>query len=98
MKVIEDLNNVDEDPLTPGDLKSLLHRRGICIRHLGILCTEAKLNHTREAIVIEVASRCIKRLIRKAISDIFQSFLDRNDDEEFELPFSQISAKIAILL
>ena len=38
-KLVEDLNNVDEDPLTSESLEKLLHSRGICIRYLGKICT-----------------------------------------------------------
>ena len=59
-QLITDLNNIDEDPLSSEALKSLIHRRGICVRHLGIICSQVSLKHTREIILIEVASRCAR--------------------------------------
>ena len=38
------------------------------MRHLGKVCTDAALNHTRELLVIEVISRCAKLLIRDGLS------------------------------
>jgi len=38
-QLIIDLNNIEEDPLSPEALKLLIHRRGVCVRHLGIICS-----------------------------------------------------------
>ena len=38
------------------------------MRHLGKICTEASLNHTREMVVIEIVSRCAKLLIRDGLT------------------------------
>jgi hypothetical protein len=38
-KLIEDLNNVEEDPLSSEALETMLHTRGIGMRHLGRICT-----------------------------------------------------------
>ena len=38
------------------------------MRHLGKICTEAQLNHTRELVVIEIVSRCAKLLIRDGLA------------------------------
>lgn len=39
-KLIEDLDNVEEDPLSAGHLERLMHARGISMRHLGKICTQ----------------------------------------------------------
>jgi len=38
-KLIEDLNNVEEDPLTGEALERVFHVRGINMRHIGRICT-----------------------------------------------------------
>ena len=58
--LVDDLNNVIEDPLNPLDLKDLLHKRGLPLRLLGKICTTALLNHTREIAVTEVVARSAK--------------------------------------
>ena len=50
------------------ELRDLMHGRGLCMRHLGRVCSEAALNHTREILVIEVISRCAKLLIRDGLA------------------------------
>mmetsp|Transcript_10433 Transcript_10433/g.10476 ORF Transcript_10433/g.10476 Transcript_10433/m.10476 type:complete len:190 (-) Transcript_10433:1090-1659(-) len=74
-RMLEDLNNVEEDPLTSDQLEVLFHSRGVSMRHLGKLCTFAQLNHQRKMGVIEVIARCAKVLIRDGLT-----FLA--DDEE----------------
>ena len=66
--LIKDLNEVEEDPLSSQQLSQLVHSKGACMRHLGKICTEAQLNHTRELVVIEVVSRCAKLLIRDGLA------------------------------
>jgi hypothetical protein len=61
---------VEEDPLSAKSLRSLLHRRGACIRHLGIISSEARLNHTKELVVLEIVSRCAKQVIRQQLSEV----------------------------
>ena len=38
------------------------------MRHIGKLCSEAALNHTRELLVMEVIARCAKLLIRDGLA------------------------------
>ena len=66
-EVINDLNNVDEDPMNSFELKKLLHSRGIPLRYLGKICTVSQLNHIREIAVIEIVSRAAKLLIRDGL-------------------------------
>lgn len=76
--MINDLNNVDEDPLSSEELKKVLHSRGIPLRYLGKICTGAGLNHTREIAVIEVISRAAKTLIKDGLI-----FLSEDEEAEF---------------
>lgn len=39
MKLVEDLNNVDEEALSSEQLERVMHERGLPMRHLGKLCT-----------------------------------------------------------
>ena len=66
--LVRDLNELEEDPLSATELRDLIHGRGLCMRHLGKLCSEAALNHTRELLVMEVISRCAKLLIRDGLA------------------------------
>ena len=61
--LVDDLNNVIEDPLNPDDLRDVMHQRGVPLRLLGKICTTALLNHTREIAVTEVVARSAKLLI-----------------------------------
>ena len=87
-KLLEDFNNVEEDPLSGDQLALCLHKRGINLRQLGRICTsvsrsssslffqfQADLNHIREICVIEVIARSAKLLIKDGLT-----FLA--DDEE----------------
>lgn len=65
--LINDLNNVDEDPLNSRELKKLMHEKGLPMRYLGKICTNAQLNHTREIAVIEVLSRAARMLIKDGL-------------------------------
>ena len=76
--LIDDLNNVDEDPLSPEELKELMHQRGIPLRHLGKICTVAELNHTREIAVTEVIARSAKILIKDGLT-----FISEDEDSGF---------------
>lgn len=69
-QLVKDLNELEEDPLSPTELQQLMHARGLCMRHLGKVCSEASLNHTRETLVIEVISRCAKLLIRDGLATL----------------------------
>jgi hypothetical protein len=40
-ELINDLNQIDEDPLNSRELKSLMHSRGLPLRYLGKICTNA---------------------------------------------------------
>lgn len=53
------------------------------MRHLGKVCTDAALNHTRELLVIEVISRCAKLLIRDGLSVLAETraTVDQPDNE-----------------
>ena len=37
--LIRDLNDIEEDPLNPTEIKEMMHRRGIPIRYIGKICT-----------------------------------------------------------
>ena len=76
--LLDDLNNVDEDPLSPEELKELMHQRGIPLRHLGKICTVSTLNHTREIAVTEVIARSAKILIKDGLT-----FLSEDEDSGF---------------
>ena len=65
--LIRDLNEIEEDPLNPTELKNLMHRRGIPLRYIGKICTQAELNHTREISVTEVIARASKVLIKDGL-------------------------------
>ena len=56
------------------------------MRHLGKVCADASLNHTRELLVIEVVSRCAKLLIRDGLAVLAETRATveqpGNDDEE----------------
>ena len=65
---MKELNEIDEDPLSAKDLSDLFHSRGLNMRHLGKVCSDSQLNHTRELLVIEVISRCAKLLIRDGLA------------------------------
>jgi len=54
-----------------------MHERGVCMRHLGKICTESQMNHVRELAVIEVISRCVKLLIRDGLTVLAET--DPND-------------------
>jgi len=58
------------------------------MRHLGKVCSEAALNHTRELLVIEVVSRCAKLLIRDGLAVLAETRvpLDQDGDEEAKEP------------
>ena len=43
--VVDDLNDVDVDPLAIGALERFLHSRGVNMRHIGAICTETTLLH-----------------------------------------------------
>ena len=77
-ELIDDLNNIDEDPLNARELKTTLHKRGIPMRYLGKICTNAQLNHTREIAVIEIIARASKLLIRDGLV-----FLSEDEDAGF---------------
>lgn len=72
------MNNIEEDPLNPMELKSLLHKKGIPLRYMGKICTTSTLNHTREIAVIEVIARAAKLLIRDGMV-----FLSEDEDAGF---------------
>ena len=65
--LIRDLNEIEEDPLNPYELKNLMHKRGIPLRYIGKICTQAELNHTREISVTEVIARASKVLIKDGL-------------------------------
>ena len=67
-QLVQDLNQIEEDPLSTKDLIDLMHSRGVCMRHIGKLCSEAVMNHTRELLVMEVIARCAKLLIRDGLA------------------------------
>jgi len=67
-QLVEDLNSVDVDPLTPQQLKQVLHSRGISIRNLGQICTKAQLNNVREIAVTDILARSIKLLCKDGLS------------------------------
>ena len=73
--LVADLNELDEDPLTADALRELLHRRGVCMRHLGLISSAVRLNHTKELLVIEIIARCAKRVIRQRLAQILISGL-----------------------
>jgi hypothetical protein len=50
------------------------------VRHLGKICTDAKLNHTKELVVIEILSRCAKLVIRDSLSVLSERSPDEPDD------------------
>ena len=68
-------------------LEKLLHERGLCMRHIGKICSEAALNHTRELLVIEVISRCAKLLIRDGLAILAEqrATIDQPENEEEEV-------------
>jgi len=78
--LINDLNNVDEDPLNPVELKQMMHARGAPLRLLGKICTNAALNHTREIAVTEVIARAAKMLIKDGLV-----FLSEDDEAGFTM-------------
>lgn len=57
------------------------------MRHLGKVCSEASLNHTREILVIEVISRCAKLLIRDGLAVLAESkaTVEAPDDDQEEV-------------
>ena len=98
--LIRDLNKVDEEPLSSQQFQDLLHERGACVRNLGKICTDAKLNHTRELAVIEILSRCEKLVIRDSLSVLSERSPDEPDDEaaaSFSNNFTAASIKKCIL-
>lgn len=70
--LIADLNELEEDPQSAHELKTMLHERGIPMRYLGKLCTEAHMNHIREIAVIEVIARSTKAIVRNALASLSQ--------------------------
>lgn len=72
---MEELNQVEVDPLNGNMFEQEMHARGISMRYLGKVCTQAQLNHIREIAVIEVIARAAKVLIKDGLT-----FLA--DDEE----------------
>ena len=72
-QLVKDLNEVEEDPLSSSEITKMMHSRGLCMRHLGKVCSEASLNHMRELFVIEIVSRCAKLLIRDGLSVLAES-------------------------
>ena len=66
-----------------------MHSRGLCMRHLGKVCSEAALNHTRELLVIEVISRCAKLLIRDGLAVLAETraTIDQPDHDTEEVKF-----------
>lgn len=59
------------------------------MRHLGKVCSEAALNHTRELLVIEVISRCAKLLIRDGLAVLAETrvTIDQPDHDTEEVKF-----------
>jgi len=78
--LINDLNNVDEDPLNSDELKQVMHSRGLPLRLLGKICTNAALNHTREIAVTEVVARAAKKLVKDGLV-----FLSEDDEAGFTM-------------
>jgi hypothetical protein len=74
-KLLDDFNNIEIDPLNGEQLSRAMHSRGINLRYIGRICTQADLNHIRELCVIEVIARSAKLLIKDGLT-----FLA--DDEE----------------
>ena len=72
-QLVKDLNDLEEDPLSSNEITKMMHTRGLCMRHLGKVCSESSLNHIREMFVIEVVSRCAKLLIRDGLSVLAES-------------------------
>ena len=54
------------------------------MRHLGRVCAEAALNHTRELLVMEVISRCAKLLIRDGLAVLAEQRPSSNQDHHHE--------------
>jgi hypothetical protein len=65
--LVGDLNQIIEDPLSPEELKEVMHKRGIPMRLLGKICTTAHLNHMREIAVTEIVARSTKLLIQDGV-------------------------------
>lgn len=49
------------------------------MRHLGLVCTKAELNHIRELCVIEVIARSAKLLVKDGLT-----FLSEDEDAGFK--------------
>ena len=102
-QLVKELNDVEEDPLSAQEIAKMMHARGLCMRHLGKVCAEASLNHTRELLVIEVVSRCAKLLIRDGLSVLAETRIpiDQDNGEEAKEPspsqFTGFNVKASVL-
>jgi hypothetical protein len=61
---MEELDSLEEEAQDPSDLARSLQERGINVRYLGRIASEAYYNHVRETGVIEIIARCMKNVIR----------------------------------
>ena len=57
------------------------------MRHIGKLCSEAALNHTRELLVMEVIARCAKLLIRDGLAVLAETrgTIEQPENEQEEI-------------
>ena len=65
---MDDMYRLVEEPRNCHELTESMHRRGINMRFLGRVATEAKHNFHRELAVREIFARSIKVLIRDGLS------------------------------
>lgn len=66
--LLKDFKTFTEEPRTSDELTEVMHKRGINMRFLGRIATDADHNYHRELAVREILSRAMKVLIRDGLS------------------------------
>ena len=65
------------------------------MRHLGVLSTEARLNHTRELVVMEIIARCAKLLIRRQLANVIEGMPEPDNARDAPLPHDVLYSRVA---